>query len=277
MQKKVVPITNEEYNTGKYAHTSLAAGGKRTAVIWCNDNGDIIPEETYSQTWMRENKIGKYAQKSSPKSSGGGGVFGSSRNEPTRHVASYSSSSSSADLQRNRAEEKRIEAEIEMKRKAQEAELERQRLEEEKKKLQKYTQIAQAGTAAAYMQVHKAGKSFGAERLLPVQVNQILSSFPYDKVPGEFSKIVVYHKNAMNNAGFMEKILTVVESFSVAGDESLEHLKSVAEMNPDNAEMAAALPEINELLQALKSKRKKALMIAGAVLVFTILLAAIAR
>ena len=276
MQKKVVPITNEEYNTGKYAHTSLAAGGKRTAVIWCNDNGDIIPEETYSQTWMRENKIGKYAQKSSPKSSGGGGgVFGSSRNEPTRHVAS--SSSSSADLQRDRAEEKRIEAEIEMKRKAQEAELERQRLEEEKKKLQKYTQIAQAGTAAAYMQVHKAGKSFGAERLLPVQVNQILSSFPYDKVPGEFSKIVVYHKNAMNNAGFMEKIVTVVESFSVAGDKSLEHLKSVAEMNPDNAEMAAALPEINELLQALKSKRKKALMIAGAVLVFTILLAAIAR
>ena len=277
MQKKVVPITNEEYNTGKYAHTSLAAGGKRTAVIWCNDNGDIIPEETYSQTWMRENKIGKYAQKSSPKSSSGGGVFGSSRNEPTRHVASYSSSSSSADLQRDRAEEKRIEAEIEMKRKAQEAELERQRLEEEKKKLQKYTQIAQAGTAAAYMQVHKAGKSFGAESLLPEQVNQILSSFPYDKVPGEFSKIVVYHKNAMNNAGFMEKILTVVESFSVAGDKSLEHLKSVAEMNPDNAEMAAALPEINELLQAFKSKRKKALMIAGAVLVFTILLAAIAR
>lgn len=277
MQKKVVPITNEEYNTGKYAHTSLAAGGKRTAVIWCNDNGDIIPEETYSQTWMRENKISKYAQKTSPKSSGGGGVFGSSRNEPTRHVASSSSSSSSADLQRDRAEEKRIEAEIEMKRKAQEAELERQRLEEEKKKLQKYTQIAQAGTAAAYMQVHKAGKSFGAERLLPVQVNQILSSFPYDKVPGEFSKIVVYHKNAMNNAGFMEKIVTVVESFSVAGDKSLEHLKSVAEMNPDNAEMAAALPGINELLQALKSKRKKALMIAGAVLVFTILLAAIAR
>ena len=136
---------------------------------------------------------------------------------------------------------------------------------------------SQAGTAAAYMQVHKAGKSFGAESLLPVQVNQILSSFPYDKVPGEFSKIVVYHKNAMNNAGFMEKIVTVVESFSVAGDKSLEHLKSVAEMNPDNAEMAAALPEINELLQALKSKRKKALMIAGAVLVFTILLAAIAR
>ena len=277
MQKKVVPITNEEYNTGKYAHTSLAAGGKRTAVIWCDDNGNIIPEETYSQTWMRENKIGKYAPKSSPKSSGGGGVFGSSRNEPTRHLASYSSSSSSADLQRNRAEEKRIEAEIEMKRKAQEAELERQRLEEEKKKLQKYTQIAQAGTAAAYMQVHKAGKSFGAERLLPVQVNQILSSFPYDKVPGEFSKIVVYHKNAMNDAGFMEKIVTVVQSFSVAGDKSLEHLKSVAEMNPDNAEMAAALPEINELLQALKSKRKKALMIAGAVIVFTLLLAAITR
>lgn len=73
---KDVEISHEEYCSGKYQNVS-SISGKHTARIWYV-NGEIDPNKTYSDSYLRKNKIGKYASSgsSSSKSSSSGSGFG---------------------------------------------------------------------------------------------------------------------------------------------------------------------------------------------------------
>lgn len=65
--RKDVEISHEEYCSGKYQNVS-SISGKHEARIWYVD-GEIDPNKTYSDNYLRKNKIGKYANNSSSSSS----------------------------------------------------------------------------------------------------------------------------------------------------------------------------------------------------------------
>ena len=56
-----IPISHEEYRSGKYKLTS-SSGGEHTARIIYNDDGSIN-DSTYSDSYKREHGLGQYAKK----------------------------------------------------------------------------------------------------------------------------------------------------------------------------------------------------------------------
>ncbi|MBR6482819.1 MAG: hypothetical protein IKT26_06305 [Bacteroidaceae bacterium] len=125
---------------------------------------------------------------------------------------------------------------IEAEREAQEEERERQRMDAYQ---DKYQALAEAGTAAAYMQICQAEDN---DQLDDVRVKQILSGFPYTKVPGEFNKIFVYLRNAKNK-------------------QRLKDLLLIAEMNMSNPDIANVLPQLQQTVTEMDAADKKKLKI----------------
>lgn len=88
MHNEDVLISHEEYCSGKYQNVSIISGKYYARMFYVN--GEINPNATYSDNYLRKNKIGKYANggsssssSESSKSSGiglgaavGGGVVG---------------------------------------------------------------------------------------------------------------------------------------------------------------------------------------------------------
>ena len=125
---------------------------------------------------------------------------------------------------------------IEAEREAQEEERERQRMDAYQ---DKYQALAEAGTAAAYMQICQAEDN---DQLDDVRVKQILSGFPYTKVPGEFNKIFVYLRNAKNK-------------------QRLKDLLLIAEMNMSNPDIANVLPQLQQTVAEMDAADKKKIKI----------------
>ena len=125
---------------------------------------------------------------------------------------------------------------IEAEREAQEEERERQRMDAYQ---DKYQALAQEGTAAAYMQICQAEEN---DQLDDTRVKQILSGFPYTKVPGEFHKIFVYLRNAKNK-------------------QRLKDLLLIAEMNMSNPDIANVLPQLQQTVTEMDAADKKKLKI----------------
>lgn len=141
----------------------------------------------------------------------------------------------------NEAEEKAkvLEAQreaIEAERVAQEKERKRQRLDAYQ---DKYQALAEEGTAAAYMQICQAEDN---DQLDDVRVKQVLSGFPYTKVPGEFYKIYVYLRNAKNK-------------------QRLKDLLLIAEMNMSNPDIANVLPQLQQTVAEMDAADKKKIKI----------------
>lgn len=132
---------------------------------------------------------------------------------------------------------------IEAEREAQKEERERQRLDAYQ---DKYQALAEAGTAAAYMQICQAEDN---NQLDDVRVKQVLSGFPYTKVPGEFHKIYVYLRNAKNKQRMKDLLL-------------------IAEMNMSNPDIANVLPQLQQTIaemDAADKKKMKIFIIVGVV------------
>lgn len=81
LTQKDVKISHEEYLSGKYATVSHISGEKYARIYY--NNGEIIPNQTYSDHYLKKNKLGKYAnsessssssKSSSSSSSSGGGI-----------------------------------------------------------------------------------------------------------------------------------------------------------------------------------------------------------
>lgn len=125
---------------------------------------------------------------------------------------------------------------IEAEREAQEEERERQRLDAYQ---DKYQALAEEGTAAAYMQICQAKDN---DQLDDVRVKQVLSGFPYTKVPGEFYKIYVYLRNAKNK-------------------QRLKDLLLIAEMNMSNPDIANVLPQLQQTVAEMDAADKKKIKI----------------
>ncbi len=125
---------------------------------------------------------------------------------------------------------------IEAEREAQEEERERQRMDAYQ---DKYQALAQEGTAAAYMQICQAEEN---DQLDDTRVKQILSGFPYTKVPGEFYKIYVYLRNAKNK-------------------QRLKDLLLIAEMNMSNPDIANVLPQLQQTVAEMDAADKKKIKI----------------
>ena len=125
---------------------------------------------------------------------------------------------------------------IEAEREAQEEERERKRLDAYQ---DKYQALAEEGTAAAYMQICQAEDN---DQLDDVRVKQVLSGFPYTKVPGEFYKIYVYLRNAKNK-------------------QRLKDLLLIAEMNMSNPDIANVLPQLLQTVTEMDAADKKKLKI----------------
>ena len=125
---------------------------------------------------------------------------------------------------------------IEAEREAQEEERERKRLDAYQ---DKYQALAEEGTAAAYMQICQAKDN---HQLDDVRVKQVLSGFPYTKVPGEFYKIYVYLRNAKNK-------------------QRLKDLLLIAEMNMSNPDIANVLPQLQQTVTEMDAADKKKLKI----------------
>ena len=125
---------------------------------------------------------------------------------------------------------------IEAEREAQEEERERKRLDAYQ---DKYQALAEEGTAAAYMQICQAKDN---HQLDDVRVKQVLSGFPYTKVPGEFYKIYVYLRNAKNK-------------------QRLKDLLLIAEMNMSNPDIANVLPQLQQTVAEMDAADKKKIKI----------------
>lgn len=125
---------------------------------------------------------------------------------------------------------------IEAEREAQEEERERKRLDAYQ---DKYQALAEEGTAAAYMQICQAEDN---DQLDDTRVKQVLSGFPYTKVPGEFYKIYVYLRNAKNK-------------------QRLKDLLLIAEMNMSNPDIANVLPQLQQTVTEMDAADKKKLKI----------------
>ena len=136
---------------------------------------------------------------------------------------------------------------IEAEKEAQEEERERQRLDAYQ---DKYQALAEEGTAAAYMQICQAKDN---HQLDDVRVKQVLSGFPYTKVPGEFHKIFVYLRNAKNK-------------------QRLKDLLLIAEMNMSNPDIANVLPQLQQTVAEMDAADKKKIKIYIIVVVVAALL-----
>lgn len=146
---------------------------------------------------------------------------------------------------------------IEAEREAQEEERERQRLDAYQ---DKYLALAEAGTAAAYMQICQAEDN---NQLDDVRVKQVLSGFPYTKVPGEFHKIYVYLRNAKNGQGLNGLLLS-----NAKNKQRMKDLLLIAEMNMSNPDIANVLPQLQQTIaemDAADKKKMKIFIIVGVV------------
>ncbi|MBQ2269881.1 MAG: hypothetical protein II338_06540, partial [Bacteroidaceae bacterium] len=114
----------------------------------------------------------------------------------------------------------------------------------------KYQALAEEGTAAAYMQICQAEDN---DQLDDVRVKQVLSGFPYTKVPGEFYKIYVYLRNAKNK-------------------QRLKDLLLIAEMNMSNPDIANVLPQLQQTVAEMDAADKKKIKIYIIVVVVAALL-----
>ena len=96
MKKKMIPISHEEYLSGKYQSVS-SSGGKHEARVWYKDNGDIDEESTYSRAYLSKKNGGSKSSSSKANGSvvaGGilGGIFASSSLKKGKNKAEPKSS-----------------------------------------------------------------------------------------------------------------------------------------------------------------------------------------
>lgn len=96
MKKKMIPISHEEYLSGKYQSVS-SSGGKHEARVWYKDNGDIDEESTYSRSYLAKKNGGSKSSSSKANGSvatGGilGGIFASSSSKKGKNKVETKSS-----------------------------------------------------------------------------------------------------------------------------------------------------------------------------------------
>lgn len=95
--------------------------------------------------------------------------------------------------------------------------------------LERYRELAERGTAAAFMQLYKAKESAPLTskdgRPSEEEMEEILQGFEYTKIPGEFRKIYIYLRNE---------------------EEDLKEMLNIAEMNSHDPDIASLLDEIRE-------------------------------
>ncbi len=120
MHNEDVLISHEEYCSGKYQNVSTISGKHYARIFYVN--GEINPNSTYSDSYLRKNKLGKYAgsgsssSSKSSKSSGrglgaalGGGVVGLAK------MAFEESPEEKAEREQEEKERERIENMVEHK------------------------------------------------------------------------------------------------------------------------------------------------------------------
>ena len=95
--------------------------------------------------------------------------------------------------------------------------------------LERYRELANKGTAAAFMQLYKAKESAPyiskGGRPSEEEMEEILQGFEYTKIPGEFRKIYIYLRNE---------------------EKDLKEMLNIAEMNSHDPDIASLLDEIRE-------------------------------
>lgn len=96
MKRKMIPISHEEYLSGKYQSVS-SSGGKHEARVWYKDNGDIDEESTYSRSYLAKKNGGSKSSSSKANGSvatGGilGGIFASSSSKKGKNKVETKSS-----------------------------------------------------------------------------------------------------------------------------------------------------------------------------------------
>ena len=64
---KDVEISHEEYNASKYAHRILQSGKEYARITYVD--GDIDPDQTYTDYYLKKHNLGKYASRGSSSSS----------------------------------------------------------------------------------------------------------------------------------------------------------------------------------------------------------------
>jgi hypothetical protein len=68
MEKKMIPISHDDYVKGKWKSVS-SSSGEHEAKIWLNDDGSIDAEASYSDSYCRKHQLGRYAPKADSSSS----------------------------------------------------------------------------------------------------------------------------------------------------------------------------------------------------------------